>query len=96
MPFGRSRAFAGALRGVHWAKEAGLDFQINTTVTRQNLQELPAIHALTISLGAVAHHIFLLVPMGRGKDLAEQGITAQQYEETLHWFYDQRERRRCS
>jgi len=85
-------AFAGALRGVHWAKEAGLDFQINTTVTRQNLQELPAIHALTISLGAVAHHIFLLVPMGRGKDLAEQGITAQQYEETLHWFYDQRER----
>ena len=84
-------AFQGALRGVQYAREAGLDFQINTTVTRQNLQELPAIHALTISLGAVAHHIFLLVPMGRGKDLAEQGISAEQYEETLHWFYEQRD-----
>jgi AdoMet-dependent heme synthase len=85
-------AFEGALRGVQCAREAGLDFQINTTITRQNLHELPAIHALTVSLGAVAHHIFLLVPMGRGKDLAEQGISAEQYEKTLHWFYEQRDR----
>ena len=85
-------AFEGALRGVQYAREAGLDFQINTTITQRNLEELPAIQELTISLGAVAHHIFLLVPMGRGKDLAEQGINAEQYEETLHWFYEQRDR----
>ena len=85
-------AFEGALRGVQYARESGLDFQINTTITQQNLQELSAIHGLTVSLGAVAHHIFLLVPMGRGKDLAEQGISAEQYEETLHWFYEQRDR----
>lgn len=85
-------AFEGALRGVQYAREAGLDFQINTTITQQNLHELPAIQELTISLGAVAHHIFLLVPMGRGKDLTEQGINAEQYEETLHWFYEQRDR----
>ncbi len=85
-------AFEGALRGVQYAREAGLDFQINTTITQQNLLELPAIQELAISLGAVAHHIFLLVPMGRGKDLTEQGINAEQYEETLHWFYEQRDR----
>jgi len=85
-------AFEGALRGVQYAREAGLDFQINTTITQRNLEELPAIQELTISLGAVAHHIFLLVPMGRGKDLTEQGINAEQYEETLHWFYEQRDR----
>ena len=85
-------AFEGALRGVQYAREAGLDFQINTTITQQNLHELPAIQELTIALGAVAHHIFLLVPMGRGKDLTEQGINAEQYEETLHWFYEQRDR----
>jgi AdoMet-dependent heme synthase len=84
-------AFEGALRGVQYAREAGLDFQINTTITLQNLQELPAIQELTVSLGAVAHHIFLLVPMGRGKDLAEQAIGAEQYEKTLHWFYEQRD-----
>ncbi len=85
-------AFEGALRGVQCAREAGLDFQINTTITRQNLHELSAIQELTVALGAVAHHIFLLVPMGRGKDLTEQGIDAEQYEKTLHWFYEQRDR----
>jgi AdoMet-dependent heme synthase len=84
-------AFEGALHGVKHAREVGLDFQINTTITRQNLHELPAIQELVVSLGAVAHHIFLLVPMGRGKEIAEQGIDAEQYEKTLHWFYEQKE-----
>lgn len=83
-------AFLGALRGIAVARDAGLDFQVNTTITRQNLDELPAIQELAVSLKAVAHHIFLLVPMGRGKDLTEQEITAQQYEETLHWFYERK------
>lgn len=83
-------AFDGALQGMAYAREGGLDFQVNTTITQKNLHELGAIQDLVVSLGAVAHHIFLLVPMGRGKDLAEQGINARQYEETLHWFYDQR------
>ncbi len=85
-------AFEGALNGIESAKKAGLPFQINTTITLQNLDELSAIHNLTVSLGAAAHHIFLLVPMGRGKDLAEQGISAEQYEKTLHWFYEQRDK----
>ncbi len=85
-------AFEGALRGIKNATEAGLPFQVNTTITQQNLHELAAIQEMVVSLGAVAHHIFLLVPMGRGKDLAEQGISAEQYEKTLHWFYEQRDK----
>lgn len=85
-------AFEGALRGIRYAREGGLDFQINTTITQQNLHELAAIQELAVTEGAVAHHIFLLVPMGRGKNIEEQGINANQYEQTLHWFYDQRER----
>jgi AdoMet-dependent heme synthase len=85
-------AFDQALRGIACAREAGLEFQINTSITQQNLAELPAIQKLAVELGAVAHHIFLLVPMGRGRDLAEQTIDAQQYEQTLHWFYEQKER----
>jgi heme b synthase len=83
-------AFEGALRGIRLAREAGIEFQINTTITRANLKEIPAIQALAVELGAVAHHIFLLVPTGRGKYLIDQEITAQEYEETLNWFYDQR------
>jgi heme b synthase len=83
-------AFAGALNGIRLAKAAGLEFQINTTVTRDNLEAIPEIQQLAVDLGAVAHHIFLLVPTGRGKYIIDKAITAEEYEQTLNWFYDQR------
>ncbi len=85
-------AFAGAIDGIRCAREAGLPFQINTTVTKDNLEELPRIMDRAVELGAAGHHIFLLVPTGRGKYILEKEITAEEYEETLNWFYDQREK----
>ena len=83
-------AYEGALRGARLAQEAGVDFQINTTITDRNLKEIPAIMDMAEKIGAVAHHIFLLVPTGRGKDMADQAISAEAYEETLNWFYDRK------
>ena len=60
-------AFKAALNGIKNAKEAGIEFQINTTITKLNLSEIPKILEMAENLGAVAHHIFLLVPTGRGK-----------------------------
>ncbi len=85
-------AFDGALRGIANAKAAGLAFQINTTITKNNLQQIPSILKLAEELGAVAHHIFLLVPTGRGKYILDQAIDSREYEETLNWFYDQRKK----
>jgi heme b synthase len=85
-------AFAGALRGIGFLKDAGLEFQINTTVTLKNYQELPSLLDLAVRLGAVAHHIFLLVPTGRGKEMKGEAIEGKEYEGILHWFYDQREK----
>lgn len=85
-------AFEGAMRGIRLLKEGGMPFQINTTVTALNAEELPKIHELARELGAVAHHIFLLVPVGRGKDLSEASLTPEAYERILHWMYDQSRR----
>jgi heme b synthase len=85
-------AFDATLAGIRCAREAGLEFQINTTVTQTNLDQIPKIQELAIQLGAVAHHIFLLVPTGRGKYIVDREITAAEYEDTLNWFYDQREK----
>ena len=85
-------AFDGAIRGIKMAKDAGVDFQINTTITQQNFEELPDIQGLAVNLGAVAHHIFLLVPTGRGKYIVDQEISDQQYEQALNWFYDQKDK----
>ncbi len=85
-------AFEGALRGIELAKDAGIEFQINTTISKLNLDQIPRIQELAVKLGAVAHHIFLLVPTGRGKYMIDQEINAREYEETLNWFYDQRDK----
>ncbi len=86
---GLTNAFNDSIRGINIAKAAGLEFQINTTITKTNLDEIPKILALAEELGAVAHHIFLLVPTGRGKYIVDTAINAKEYEETLNWFYDQ-------
>lgn len=85
-------AFDAVIRGIEYVKAAGIEFQINTTITKTNLDQIPRILELAEELGAAAHHIFLLVPTGRGKYIVDQAIDAESYESTLNWFYDQREK----
>ena len=86
---GVAGAFDGAMRGLEAARRAGLALQINTTVTRLNLAELPAILDLAVRLGAIVFNPFLLVPTGRGKDLASEELSPAEYERTLEWLADQ-------
>jgi heme b synthase len=83
-------AFDALIRGLGYAGEAGIEFQVNTTVTRHNLPRIEAIQDMVIGLGAAAHHIFLLVPTGRGRALTGEVITAEEYEDVLGWFYERR------
>ncbi len=82
-------AFKKSIKGIEIAKSEGLSFQINTTITQNNLHLISDILDLAIKLGASAHHIFLLVQTGRGKELRDQEISALDYEKTLNWFYEQ-------
>lgn len=81
-------AFEQSMSGIEYLKQAGIPFQVNTTVTRDNLHQFKDIFNLARDLGAVAWHIFMLVPTGRGAEIADQAISAQEYEEVLNWFYD--------
>ncbi len=85
-------AFQGALDGIAWLKRAGIEFQINTTVTKHNLRDVEKMLDLAVKLGAVAHHLFLLVPTGRAKEMINQEIEAREYEELLHWFHDMKDK----
>jgi heme b synthase len=82
-------AFDDAWRGIENIKAVGIPFQINTTVTKHNIAEIPDILKLVIDRGAVALHIFLLVPTGCGKEIAdEEMIEPAEYERVLNWLYD--------
>jgi heme b synthase len=85
-------SFEGSLRGIQMAKKGSLEFQVNTTITQANLHLIPDILRMAVNRGAVALHIFLLVPTGRGKELKDQEISPLDYEKTLHWFYEQIDR----
>jgi heme b synthase len=79
-------AFRQACDGIERAKKAGLEFQINTTVIRRNLELLPQIIGLAKHLGAKAHHIFLLVPTGRAREMTSEELSAAEYEEALKFL----------
>ncbi len=81
-------AFDSCMRAIENLKKVGVEFQINTTVTKDNLHSFKDIFKLCEDLGAAAWHIFMLVPMGRAAELTDQVITAKEYEDVLHWFYD--------
>jgi AdoMet-dependent heme synthase len=81
-------AFDSALQGIRVAQDAGIEIQVNSTITRLNVAQLPRLLALAEELGAVSFHPFLLVPTGRGRELAEQELDPDDYERTLNWLYD--------
>lgn len=78
--------FRMSMMAIENAKKAGLPFQINTTVTRENVEDLPNIARLCLELGAVMWDVFFVVPTGRAK--AEMMPTPQQFEDVLCWLYD--------
>jgi radical SAM protein len=86
-------AFRGVPGSYEWtvngwkaAREIGLKVQINTTVTRYNLYDLPDMFALVRSLGAMTWSVFFLVPTGRG--LASDEISPEDYEAVMNFLYE--------
>ena len=76
-------AFGSAMKGLKNAIAEGIEFQVNTTITRTNLAELDGIYDLALKLNAAALDIFMLVPTGRGSALKNQSLTAEEYQEVL-------------
>jgi AdoMet-dependent heme synthase len=77
-------AFDRAFEGLRHLGEHQVPFQINVTLTKQNVGQLQEVYDLTRSLGAVALHIFMLVPVGCGRVLAQTDmLTPEQYERIL-------------
>ena len=85
---GKSGAFDAAVAGIKEARDAGLEVQINSTVTRMNAPLLDELLNLALDIGAVAFHPFMLVPTGRGKDLADVELSPKEHERILNWVYD--------
>jgi heme b synthase len=79
-----------ALRGLRALREEGVSVQINSTIAKHNVAELPALLDLALEIGADALHLFMLVPVGCGLEIApSEMLPADEYERVLHWFDEQ-------
>jgi radical SAM protein with 4Fe4S-binding SPASM domain len=77
-------SFDRAVEGIKHLRQNGVPFQINVTLTKNNAHQVEEVYDMASSLGAVAVHIFMLVPVGCGQSLAETDmLTPQQYEDML-------------
>lgn len=77
-------SFERAIEGIGYLRDQKVPFQINITLTKYNAGQLEDIYELAKSLGAVAVHIFMLVPVGCGQSLAETDmLSPEQYEQKL-------------
>ncbi|WP_327318797.1 TIGR04053 family radical SAM/SPASM domain-containing protein [Streptomyces sp. NBC_01235] len=68
------------------ARALGMKVQINTTVARHNLHDLPDIVRLVAEHGAMLWSAFFLVPTGRGRSLG--ALTPGEVEDVLNFVYD--------
>ncbi|MET9061479.1 TIGR04053 family radical SAM/SPASM domain-containing protein [Streptomyces antibioticus] len=68
------------------ARALGMKVQINTTVTRHNLHDLPDIVRLVADHGAMLWSAFFLVPTGRGRQLG--ALTPGEVEDVLNFVHD--------
>ncbi len=74
-------AFDAAVGGAAACRRAGLQFQVNATVTRDNFRHVPDMVRAAKGMGAEEFHMFFLVPTGRGRGLAD--IAPADYEDML-------------
>jgi MoaA/NifB/PqqE/SkfB family radical SAM enzyme len=79
-------SYRNTLRIIERARALGLGLQINTTVCRQTVEELPALADQVIDFGALLWALFFLIPVGRAQ--ADQGLTADEIENVLRWAAD--------
>jgi radical SAM protein with 4Fe4S-binding SPASM domain len=70
----------------HAARSLGMKVQINTTVARHNLHDLPDIVRLVRDHGAMLWSAFFLVPTGRGRGLG--ALTPAETEDVLNFVHD--------
>ena len=81
---GLEHAYDLTMAGIEACKQAGLPFQLHTTVVDWNRDEVCAITDFAVEIGAMAHYVFFLIPVGRGKFIQETSLEVLENERLLN------------
>jgi len=82
-------SFARSLEILDAARSLGFYIQVNTTITRRNVEQIDAMAELLRAFGIHMWSVFFLVPVGRG--ILEERILPDEYEQVFArlWYHAQ-------
>ncbi len=78
--------FDTTIRAAQLAAEFNLPIQVNTLVSEETADDLPATYELLKTLKVMRWSLFFLIAVGRGKIL--QPVSSERGEELMDWVYD--------
>jgi radical SAM protein with 4Fe4S-binding SPASM domain len=78
--------FDWTIRAAKAAGELDMPVQINTLVSEETADDLPAIYELLKDVKVMRWSLFFLIAVGRGKEL--KPVSPERGEELMHWVYD--------
>jgi radical SAM protein with 4Fe4S-binding SPASM domain len=81
---GTAGAFDSTIAAAKFARKARVRFQINTTISKINAGEVIGIAELAKNIGAYCFNPFILVPTGRGSEIADEILDPVEYEMLLN------------
>ncbi|MBS3737171.1 TIGR04053 family radical SAM/SPASM domain-containing protein [Candidatus Bipolaricaulota bacterium] len=91
---GNSGSFEKTIELARTCEELGVSLQINTTVTKETMGDLPGILSLVEDLGVSRWSLFFLVPTGRGSEMV--GPSGKRIEALLNWLSEVSKRKSMS
>lgn len=79
-------SFQWTMDALRHAREAGIEVQIGTTLSRYSIGELEQIAAIVEQVEAALWSVFFLVPVGRGQQ--SDMVTPEEGERVVQWLYE--------
>ncbi len=83
---GVSGTYDRTLQALRWAGEMDLPVQINTLVSGNTAEDLPAVYELLKGYKIARWSLFFLISVGRGKVL--EPLAGEKAEELMEWVYE--------
>lgn len=83
---GVSGCYNWTIQALKWAAALNMPVQVNTLVSQETVDDLPAVYELLKELKVMRWSLFFLIEVGRGKTL--QPVTPERGEELMNWIYD--------
>lgn len=79
-------SFESTIELIRKAKASGLEVQINTTVMKRNILELPEIARMVVEEGIRTWEVFFLINTGRGASIED--VSPSEYMQINNWLAD--------